>query len=451
MQKATLFFREPLNLILATLTALALLGAWQYSKEYPGIDYYVTWVAADAVRSDTPHNIYEASSRYKLTFEYRNKADALRDAPKQKLVAGHLRELKMTATPFLYWVTDVFATGDYENDLATWQMISLLLVVTTIIVLCRLLGYSVWTSLIILLPVLVWFIPLYSNLRVANVNGIQLGLISGILWLLHRKAHGRNLFFAGMLTGLLIMFKPNLAPVALLFGGAWVVRRQPAKLLVSLSGMASGATMAVLVSSIWLGSATAWLDWFSYIRQFVDGGPGEKGGNYAIITRVISDTGPLVQLIAAICLCLLCLGIFWWGRRDISVAEDDKSVADREFIENTTLIAMGCIIPLLSSTVVWLHYYLFTLPMIIIALRPWREPGPMKVIPILILRVLPAVALVILLETALRDIIGGEGRSYRVFATTTSTISLFLVGLWQLGRGFGKGTLSELNNYGNYP
>ena len=435
MQKAALFLREPLNLILAALTALSLLGAWQYTKEYPGIDYYVTWVAADAVRSDTPHNIYEASSRYNLTVEYRNKADALRDAPNQKLVAGHIKELMMTATPFLYWVTGTFATGDYENDLASWQMISLLLVVTTIIVLCSLLRYSVSTSLVILLPVLVWFIPLYSNLRVANVNSVQLGLISLILWLLHRQAHGRNLFLAGILTGLLVMFKPNLAPVALLFGGAWVVRKQPAKLLVSLSGMAAGAFVAVLVSSMWLGSATAWLDWFNYIRQFVDGGPGERGGNYAIITQVISDTGPLIQLLAAIFLCLLCLGIFWWGRRGVSVAEDDKTVADREFIENATLIAMACLIPLLSATVVWLHYYLFTLPMIIIALRPWREPGPMKVIPILILRVLPTVALVILLETALRDIIGGEGRSYRVFATTTSTIILLLVGLWQLGRG----------------
>lgn len=435
MGKPALFFRNPLNIVLATLTALSLLGAWQYAKEYPGIDYYVTWVAADAVKNDTPHNIYEASSRYKLTFEYRNKAGALGDAPKQKLVAGHLKELMMTATPFLYWVTGVFATGDYENDLATWQMISLLLVVTTIIVLCRLLHYSLSTSLVILLPVLVWFIPLYSNLRVANVNGVQLGLISIILWLLHRQAHGRNLFFAGVLTGLLVMFKPNLAPVALLFGGVWVVRQQSGKLLVSLSGMATGAAMAMLVSSMWLGSATAWLDWFNYIRQFVDGGPGERGGNYAIITQVIGNTSPLVQLIAAILLCALCLGMFWWGRRGVSAAEDDKSVTEREFIENTILIAMGCIIPLLSSTVVWLHYYLFTLPMIIIALRPWREPGPMKLIPILILRVLPTVALVILLETALRDVLGGEGRSYRVFATTTSTISLFLVGLWQLGRG----------------
>lgn len=435
MVKPGQYFRDPLSLILASLVALSLMGAWQYTKEYVGLDYYVTWVAADAVKNDTPHNIYEASSRLTLAVEYRNKADALTDAPKQKLVAGHLKELHMTATPFLYWVTGVFASGDYENDLATWQLLSLFLVTASILVLCRLLGYPPATSLAILLPVLVWFMPLYSNLRVANVNGIQLGLISLILWLLSRRADGRYLFIIGLLTGLLVMFKPNIAPVALLFGGVWAIRRQYGKLLASLSGMATGAITAVLVSSIWLGNATAWLDWFNYIRQYVDGGPGERGGNYAIITQLSIGTSPLIQLSATVFLCLLCLFLFWWGRRGVTTAGPDKAGTHREFVENALLIAMGCTIPMLTSTMVWLHYYLLTIPMIIIAFRPWREPGPMKIIPFVMLRVLPTVALVILLDTALRDIIGGEGRTYRVFATTTSAISLFVVGLWQFGRG----------------
>ena len=434
------YFKDPLSLILVALVALSLLGTWLYIKEAPGIDYYVTWVAADAVKNDTPYNIYEASSRYTLTASYRNKANALGDAPKQKLVAGHINELMMTATPFLYWVTGVLATGDYENDLATWQLLSLFLVTTAILVFCRLLGYSPATSLAILLPVLAWFMPLYSNLRVANVNGVQLGLIGIILWLLSRRAGDRNLFVASTLIGLLVMFKPNLAPVALLFGGAWAVRRQFKRLIVSLSGMATGAVTAVIVSSIWLGNATAWLDWLNYIRQFVDGGPGKRAGNYAIITQLVSDTSPMIQLTAAISLCVLCLVLLWWGRRGFS---PDDSASDREFIENATLIAMGCIIPLLTSTLVWLHYYLFTLPMIIIALRPWREPGPMKIIPTLIMRVLPTMVLFILLEATLHDIIGVERRSYREFITTSSAISLFLIGLWQFGRGVRDGCSSQ--------
>jgi hypothetical protein len=429
------YFKDPLTLILATLVALSLLGAWQYAKGSAGIDYYVTWVASDAVKNDTPHNIYEPSSRYKLAVEYRNKADALAVGPKQKQVAAYLKELQMTATPFLYWVTGLLASGDYEKDLARWQLLSLVLVVGFILLTSRLLGYSAATSLAILLPVLVWFTPLYSSLNVANVNGVQLGLLALILWLLSRHAQTPYLFAASLVIGLLVMFKPNLAPVALLFGGGWAIRRQYLQLGASLGGMAAGAVTAVLVSSIWLGNKSAWFDWLAYIRQFVDGGPGETGGNYAIITQVFSDTGPLVQLAAALGLCALCLVFLWWGRRRVSDAVTGETGDNRLFMENTLLIAMGCIIALLTSSLVWLHYYLFVIPMILVALRPWHESAPMKIMPFLMLRVLPIAALVMLMDTALREYISGDDRAYRAMATTTTALALFVIGSWQLGHG----------------
>ena len=117
MNKLINHFKDPLKLILTIMVILSMLGAWLYGKQPAGIDYYVAWVAADAVKNDTPHNIYDPASRYKLAVEYRNKADLLKDAPRQKLNARHRQSLPMTATPFLYWVTGILATGDYENDL----------------------------------------------------------------------------------------------------------------------------------------------------------------------------------------------------------------------------------------------------------------------------------------------------------------------------------------------
>ena len=429
------YFKNPLGLILASLVSLSLLGAWQYTRDYPGVDYYVTWVASDAVSNNTRHDIYEETSQYRLTFEYRKKARDLDDAPKQLQAANYFEKLDFTATPFLYWVTGLLTTGSYVTDLAIWQALTLLLVTSSILVFCRLLGYSPTSSMVVLLPVLAWFMPLYSNLRVANVNGIQLGLITLIVYLLKRHAEGFSLFISGLLTGLLVMYKPNLAPVGLLFAGVWVVRQQYLKLSLAVSGMAAGAIVSVFVSSIWLGGTTTWLNWFNYIRQYMDGGLDERGGNYAIITQLFSDASSLIQLVAAVFLCLLCLAVFWWERRSDSDHDIHKNNEDREFIENTTFIAMGCIITMLTSSMVWLHYYLLAIPMIIIALRPYSESGPMKTLPVLMLRILPTVALVLLLETALRDIIGGEPRTYRVFATTTSAISLFVIGVWQFWRG----------------
>lgn len=429
------YFKDPLTLILATLATLSLLGAWLYAKDSAGIDYYVTWVASDAVKNDTPHNIYAPSSRYKLAVEYRNRADALQDAPKQKQVAAYLRELQMTATPFLYWVTGLLASGDYAKDLLRWQFISLFLVVAFILSSCRLLNYPAATGLAILLPVLVWFTPLYSSLNVANVNGFQLGLLGLALWLLNRQAQAPFLFAASLVIGLLVMFKPNLAPVALLFGGGWAVRGQYRQLGIALGGMAAGAVTAALVSSIWLGNRSAWLDWLAYIREFVDGGPGETGGNYAIITQISSGVGPVGQLAAALGLCVLSLVLLWWGRSRVAETVSGETGDGRVFIENTLLIATGCIIMLLTSALVWLHYYLFTIPMIIATLRPWRQSAPMKFIPILVLRVLPVIALVLLMDTALRGLFSADDRTYRAITTTTAALALFAAAGWQLAHG----------------
>lgn len=435
MNKSAQYFRDPQSLILAILVSASLLGAWLYTKEAPGLDYYVAWVAADAVKNDTPHNIYESSSRYTLAVLYRNKADSQKNAPRQKRIAAHRQELPMTATPFLYWVTGVLATGDYEKDLSRWHLLSLFLLTGAILVMCRLLGYSPATSFALLLPIVVWFTPFYSDLRVGNVNSFQLGLIGLILWLQSRPSNKQYLFITGLITGLLVMFKPNLAPVALLLAGGWAVRQQYLELGISLSGMATGAFTAVLVSSIWLGNAMAWLDWWSFIQQVVDGGPGESGGNHAMITQFSRGISPPGQLTVAIILSLVCLAFFWWGRRGTTSAGSGATGKERELIENSCLIAMGCVVSMLASTLVWLHYYLLIIPMLIVAFRPWQEPGRMKIVPFLMLRLLPAIALVVLLETALRSIIGSDESINWLIKPMTSAVILFLVGLWQFGYG----------------
>ena len=435
MKKSGQLLKDPLSLILATLVSLSLLGVWVYAKETPGLDYYVAWVAADTVKNDSPQNIYDPSSRFTLAVLYRNKADATQDAPRQKQIAAYRKQLPMTATPFLYWVTGVLASGDYEKDLTRWHVLSMILLTTSILVMCRLMGYSPATSLALLLPVVVWFTPFYSDLRVANVNSFQIGLIGLIVWLQSRQTVGQSIIAAGFITGLLVMFKPNLAPIALLLAGGWAVRQQYTNLGLSLGGMAAGAVTALLVSSIWLGSATIWLDWLDVIQQVVDGGPGKSGGNYAIITQIFSGPSPLGQLIAAVLLCTLCLVLFWWGRRGTSIPGIETTGKNSEFIENTCLVAMGCLVTMLASTIVWIHYYLLTIPMFIVLFRPWQKPGSLKIIPFLMLRVLPLIALVVLMKTALNTLVSGDGRSYWAAATMSSALILFVAGLWQFGYG----------------
>ena len=59
----------------------------------------------------------------------------------------------------------------------------------------------------------------------------------------------------------------------------------------------------------------------------------------------------------------------------------------------------------------------------------------MKFIPLVVLRVVPVVAMVVLMETALPVIFGTDGKSFRGTTTTVSALTLLVVGLWQLAYG----------------
>jgi len=435
MKKSSNLLKNPLNLILSILVVLSLLGAWLYAEEAPGIDYYVAWVAADAVKNDSPHDIYKPISQYKLAVIYRNKADELKDAPRQKSAARQQQELYISATPFMYWIIGVFSTGDYETDLDIWHALSIFLLTASILATCRLLGYSMATSLAVLLPLIVWFIPLHSDLRVANVNSFQLGIIGLIFWLLSRGRNRRYIFVVGLVTGLLVMFKPNIAPVALLLAGGWLVRRQFAELLTGLSGMAAAAVTTMLVSSWWLGSATAWFDWLKVVRGIVELTYKESMGNVTIMSELSGGMSSEKQLFLALILSFLCLVFFWWGRRGEPASAGDQADESREVFENILLFSVGCIVTMLASGVVWLHYYLLTIPMLLFAFRPIQAPGRMKNLPVLMLRVLPAIALVCLLDTVITRLVGVDGLTYSRVTAMTSILILFVAGLWQLGYG----------------
>lgn len=429
------FFKDPITVLLAALVALSLLAAQDYVKEAPGLDYYVAWVAADAVENRNPNYIYDRGSRYNLALLYRNKADEAGDAPRQKQMAAYRQQLPMTATPFLYWVTAKLSTGDYENDLSTWHLLSLFLITASILLMCRILGYSPATRLAILLPVLVWFVPLHSDLRVANVNGFQLGLVGLIFWLQSRGTARYQTFLTGIAIGLLVMFKPNLGAVAVLVAGSWLVRRQYDQLGYSLAGLASGGGFAVLVSSWWISSATAWFDWLRILENVASHGPGNRGGNYAAITQVSKQVSPLNQLWLALALCAICLVVFWWGQRSAGKTFETNNREHRVTRENMALIAMGCLITMLASTLVWLHYYLLTLPMLIVLLRPWSEERRMPFLAVIGSRLLPVIIFVFLLDSALPALTGIEPKSYWTSVTMAGTVVLFIAGLWQLGYG----------------
>ena len=170
------------------------------------------------------------------------------------------------------------------------------------------------------------------------------------------------------------------------------------------------------------------------------GVPGRSSGNYSPMVEASGgmemsiDLGINNQFALALLYCLICLAALWWGRRRAARRMLPHGAdEDRERLENTALVAIGCIVALLASSLVWIHYYLLVIPMVIFALRPWNSSQPMNLLTVLMRRLVPVFALVCLLDTEILTLLDGlVGRGdYWAWAGATSAISLFVVGLWQ--------------------
>lgn len=425
---------DPVALILGALCLVAVLGAWNYARSVPGIDYYVAWVAVDATRKDTEHDIYTREGRFRLGREYRREALAEDPASRKAAAAQFVSYLHTSATPFLYTVIGLFSGDDYDRDLGIWQGISLLAFTLGLLLISRMLGLSAATSLALLLPCLVWLSALHSDLRVANVNSFQFGLLAILFWLQSRDADARFGLLAGALAAAMVLFKPNLAPIALVLVGAWLVRGQFRRLLIGITGMAAGALAAFAWSSLFFGEAGVWLDWFRSLQALVEMDAPAGMGNFNVANLVGLRLGGGGQLALALTLSALTLLSLWWGRRRNGGRPGAAGTLDegRELIEYGQLLALACLIQLLTSQLVWLHYFVLAVPMLIVALRPWAGKLPRGFGSVLLHRVLPLLALLLLLQGPLAESLADDPVLAANRACVIAALILFGLGLWQL-------------------
>ena len=156
-----------------------------------------------------------------------------------------------------------------------------------------------------------------------------------------------------------------------------------------------------------------------------------------LITGGLSPAG---QLLLTLFVISAALTLFWLGRRRQSSLSTNPEIqsADRQSLEDTLLIAMGCIIALMASSLVWIHYYLLTIPLMLVLLRPWDEQEQGSFIRVLMQRILPVVAIVVLMDSAIPRLLEMEGREFRAIAAPIYLMIMFVAGMWQLAYGVGK-------------
>jgi len=429
-------FNDPAKLLLFCLALLGLFEAWSYAQQNPGLDYYVTWTVVDATRNDSGYSIYDLRDQKRMSLLYRSKALS-EGKTSRRAIYAKFPVTSVTASPFLYTTVNMLSTSNYETSLKIWNALSLFGFSAAILLFCNLLGLSRSASLVLLVPSLIGMSAFFSDLRLANIDSIQLGLLALVFYLLSRDSKAVYLFCAAALIAMLALLKLNLAPISLLLLGAWLIQGHRRKFLLGLVGMAVGALFAFGVSSLFFGDVGIWYEWLdrllslSRVSQtvipFTD-------GNYSLLGSLGVDLSLTGKIALAFALCALILSFMWWGRRAGGQTRDQSPEArrERELIEYAQLIAMGCLPFLLVSPLVWLHYYVWVIPMLIVTFRPWSRPPAHGTLAILLLRVLPSLILIASLQGPHWSLLRDNYVAGRTIASMSSAVLLFALGLWQL-------------------
>ncbi len=318
----------------------------------------------------------------------------------------HARSWESYSSPFLYVV---FGTGEkgksreYERALKCYTIGCLGSTMIGFMTFGWVLRIPGW-SMLLGATILVWFSPHRSDMNVANINQIQFGMVGVLAAILsspvarslrrpewpsvagihktesRRRSDGTTVrqFMAGVWLGLCLAFKPNLlwcgvmwlGPVAM---GLWkkeqdhLVCHQHSQrqLIAAMIGGLLGGIIAVAFSTIWF-PLNAWFEWVQAVRLLPDDIIQTHRGNYSptYFARSCGVPGWLTSLAG-----MLLAGALMFVMKDGQRNRRDETSQETSATDIAKWLAIGCQIHLLTSNLVWYHYFLLSLPAVLVILR----------------------------------------------------------------------------------
>lgn len=399
-------WRYLLRLFVLAALLVSLNHTWQYGKLTQGFDFLEKWQIGQRFAGADAGSIYSA-----------------------RFLDLHI------SSPFLYTLVSLLSSGDFAFDVRIFRLICMVATVAAIVGMSRMLGYSVWAGLTAVVLLTYRFQPLLSDIRVANVNQIQLGLLALFLFALSRRDLRTRSFLGGLILGFAVAAKPNLLFVAAMLFASWLINRKFRKTLAFATGMAAAAAVAVIASSIVFGSFSCWTAWLKILPQASDYRYTIQDANYAPAMLLFSRFGIKVSFFLAILFFGTATAGLLAGRlaRGNVPAADDR---ERELLGDILMTAMGCLIYLLSASLAWLHYFILTIPMLLILFRPGKRSGELAASAPLGL-VLAAVSYLLIAELPLRFLLSTAVPYRNAMSIGIGTCILYGLGIWEtlrLGR-----------------
>ena len=378
--------------VLAVLYAIAV--TWRNNERAAGLDFYIYFVAGQLAGRADVDNIYSAETQERIGEEYYERAQ---QSPSElrKYDAQRRRRLDNVSSPFLY-TTLRWVSRDYDRALWQYHIVVLLAFIAGVLLIARRVEIPWAWALFLLAGLLHYYRGFEADLRVGNVNSLQLLMIAVALW--------SPPAIAGAILGLLVCFKPNLLFVLLLLLLARVFNRDLRRLKLEVLGGLGGVVLAVISAAINYGSLSVWTQWVTAANQFWHRLPTRMERNVTPALALFHEHGAWPGYALAAVLVLIAAFAIRRGK-----SQDDALIA-----------GVGILIYLMSATVVWLHYMVLVVP-VAIALMRWRATAIVAVL-----------SLILIAEEPFEMLVGKPAAPVEAWLITPALVALYVCAVWKL-------------------
>jgi hypothetical protein len=335
----------------ATIVALLLAAAatgwrWRHDRGAAGLDFYNFWVAGQLVGRDDITDLYSAETQERIGEEYYERGQRS-GSEIHRYDAQRRRRLFLTATPFLY-ACFAWVSPDYVESLTIYRAISLGAFVIGVLLIGWATRLPAWGPLLLVSALFFVYRPLEADLRVANVNCVQLLMVAAVMALGSRESR-LAWFAAAFVAAMAICFKPNVAFIAPLILAARIRRRDWPRLAAELAGGAAGGIVAIAVASASFEGLPVWQHWLGSAHGLWELLPDARARNIAPALPLFERFGPAAGY-----------GLFAILLAIVIAADRRRERSD------ANLLGAGLLIYLLGATVVWLHYLVLAVPAAIV-------------------------------------------------------------------------------------
>lgn len=448
IEKSSRHNRTTLILLLLLLVHVGWI-VWKSATNMPTIDFLTFWSVPHALSIKPITNIYSAEGQREMgslaiVDAQSPRATAMQRQGLAAVIQLYDGRIESTATPVLYTLIARLSSGNYATDQKRFVFVCTMCLVLSMWILKKVLRFSILEISLLFIFIATYYAPVLIDRNVGNINEIELlGLALFIFFTVRSQP-----LLAGLAIGAAMMVKPLPVMVLVLILIAGLIDREYRQLVRLIVGCLMAAATCFLLSLAYFRTPTIWFNFFQILPRTVNGVScptcSLENGNFSLSALLFGAT----TSISAIIPLFLLAGFSWlWVvTRQSSVArawsESPKMGEQRRMHMAFAVTGGGSAIMLLSSPLVWAHYFVLLLPLLLYLMRPSPENPLFSSKTLLPLearqvRRIAGVALpfvILMMFSFLSGVIVGDSARitcYRFVSATILTLGLAFYRIWQ--------------------